>query len=614
MLVTAAAAAQNPPAASAPPNGALQTFELAKPPALASTAPERPLAAAPARGPNASESLRTMIGLGYVQGADWGSEILAGGSIAGAQVHLNTLITSGRDGLVFDQGTLSIFDPNTKWRVEAGDVFSHLRGAASGGRVSWAAKGNRRPAIAVYVPRRGTLARRTVVTYRDQVKVGEQTVLDAEVASDRSFLLSSRVAFARFEMEAFHRAQRRPFSSSDRSISGGVTLWRGVSLSGGAYESAGLDDRNTWRMVSVRLPISRFMDVTLERAFAGSRESNQTTSAAMASIAAGNLRLFHRYQHGEYELGPGFSGSVERQQIRSMSSYSAGSRLNLTLQLATQRTDTGQVQHWEELQATLKITRTTTLRTVTAVPDVRNPERFQGHLRQELPRRLAIQADYGRLSAYQAIPHELDRSRFKVLLFKTFDLATPARGATVTGRVADNLGRGVAGARVKLGPYTADTDASGVYRFAHVPRGEYDLSLDSHLLPADFAWDGRHERLAVTSTRALRADLQVTPLNAIHGRVYVDANGNGRFDTGEAVRGAVLAAGDRLTATDHAGAYSFYNLWPGVYTIRLRSLPAAYQPGESERVVTLVDGAPVTGADFRALAKDKPIIWERTGR
>lgn len=621
VLVTAtAAAAQGPaiPGGSAPGGtvaDGLRTFELPKPATVPGGDVARELPAGPTLAPQASQSLSAMIGVGYVEGADWGAEMLAGGSFAGAQVQFNTLLTSGREGLRFDNGSLSIFDPNTKWHIEAGDVFSHLRGAALGGRFSWAAKGNRRPALAVYAARRGTQARGTVLTYRDQLQFKGQTLLDAEIASDKSYLLRSRLAISLFDVEAFHRRQRAPFDVRDRSIAAGVRLWRAMSLSGGLFDASLPGDRDQWRMIALRLPVTSSFDVTLERAFSGSGETSQTTSAVMANVTAGSLRFFHRYQNGEYEFtGAGATGTLERQQIRSMSSYSPGPRLNLTLQLATQRTDTGQVEHWEELQATVKLTSTTTLRTVTGVPDVRNPERFQAYFRQELPRRLALQADYGRISAYQSIARELDRSRFKLMLFKSVDIATPARGATVTGRVADPGGHGVAGARVKLGRYTADTNADGVYSFAHVPRGAYELSLDPGLLPADFAWDGRSAPLTVTTSRTLNADLSVTPLNAIHGRVYVDRDNNGRFDAGEGVANVVLSVRDRLTASDANGAYTFYNLWPDTYAIALTSVPSGYVPAAAELAVTLLDGAPVTGADFRVLPKEKPVIWTNPTR
>ena len=56
------------------------------------------------------------------------------------------------------------------------------------------------------------------------------------------------------------------------------------------------------------------------------------------------------------------------------------------------------------------------------------------------------------------------------------------------------------GARVILGPYSADSDTNGVYVFKYVPRGDYELRLDSNALPADYAWDGRRRTLAITSS------------------------------------------------------------------------------------------------------------------
>ena len=602
------AAAQAPPASE---TGALRTFELAKPAAPAGTTAEQPVFA-PARLPRSSESLRTTIGLGYVQGADWGSEIFTAGSVRGVQVQLNSLVTSGSNGLMFDHGSLAVFDPDRQWRVEAGDVFSHLRGAALGGRVSWSARGNRRPAIAVYAPRRGMPDRPSAIAYRDQINLRGQTLLDAEIASDRSYLLRSRLSLTRLEVEAFHRSSRSPLPGRDVSVSGMFRFRRGITASGGLFQSVQTEDRSRWWNVAVHLPVGKFLGLTLERAFSGTLDSSSTSSAVMASMAAGELRFFHRYQYGAYDyIGGSTSGTIERQQIRSMTSYSRGSRLNLALQLATERTDTGQVQHWEELQATTKLTARTMLRLVSSFPDIRDPQRFQAYLHQELPHGLAVQADYGRLSTYQPVLLEHDRSRFKVMLLKSFGIATPARGAEVSGRVLDNTGRGVAGARVKLGPYTTDTTAAGGYSFRHVPRGEYDLSLDPQLLPADFAWDGRSERVSVTPSKPrIAQNLHVTPLNSIHGRVYVDRNSNDRFDDGEGVAGVVVQVGDRLTVTDLDGAYSVYNLWPASYVVRLGALPSDFEASTLEQAVTLRDDAPVTGANVRVRPRVKPIIWQ----
>src|SRR5262249_7345340 len=160
-------------------------------------------------------------------------------------------------------------------------------------------------------------------------------------------------------------------------------------------------------------------------------------------------------------------------------------------------------------------------------------------------------------------------------------------------------GRPVAGARVMFGPYHQLSGLDGGYIFSQVPRGDYELSLDEAFLPADYAWDGRRIQLAIGTSTHVRVDLLVAPLNAIHGRVYCDRNSNGRVDAGEAVAGAVVRLNDRVTATDEHGGYSFYNLWPGAYTVRLDTarVPAGFEAsGAADLSVVLGDDRPVTGA------------------
>jgi len=566
--------------------------------------------------PKQRDALRTTVGGGYVQGADWGTELIAAGAVRGIQTQFDILLTQGREGLLVDRGSLSLFDPDRNWRVEAGDIFSGLRGASRGARFSWQLSRGRRPAISVYGHRPGVSARPAVLAYRDQIVVREQTLLDAEIATDRSYLLRSQLAHRRFDVETSYRRTRFPISVADSSLSGGLTLARGLVLTLGAFRSELNGDRSDWRLMSLRVPISRGVALTFERAYSTAAQISNVTSAMMANVVAGDLRLFHRHQFGEYDFArQGLSTSLERQQTQSMAGYTAGQWLNLTLQLATQRTDVGRIEHWEELQSTVRLTRTTTLTAVTAMPDVTNARRMRAYFRQELPARFALQADYGRLSAFQAVPHELDRSRFKLMLYKTWDVGTPVRGAAVTGRVVDHAQHPVAGALVRLGPYSVETDATGKYLFRNVPGGDYALSLDPQHLPADYAWDGRHLRLALKWSSRIDADLLVAPLNAIHGRVFCDRNANGRFDLDEGVAGVVMHLGDRVTATDQRGAYSFYNLQPGQFVVRLNAdrLPPDLQPGSRlEIAVELGDNLPVTNADFQVGVKTKPIIWTST--
>jgi hypothetical protein len=170
----------------------------------------------------------------------------------------------------------------------------------------------------------------------------------------------------------------------------------------------------------------------------------------------------------------------------------------------------------------------------------------------------------------------------------------------------------VTGARVKLGQYTTETTRDGRYTFRNVPRGEYDLALDAQFLPADYAWDDRRQHLAVTPAYHENIDLRVAPLNTVHGRIYCDRNGNGRFDAGEAAIGVPVQLADHVTVTDTDGAYSFYNVWPGSYVVHLvvDKLPSDMSPaGAIDLPVVLGDDRPVTGADFLLVIKTKPIVW-----
>ncbi|MGH9242413.1 MAG: hypothetical protein ACRD3G_30560, partial [Vicinamibacterales bacterium] len=399
-VVAATSAALVPLSASAQD---LRTFTIPKPPELIEQ--ERratPVEREPAQLPAVRDRLRVSVGMGYVQAADWGTEIAAGGAIKGVQLQSAALLTRGAEGLLFDNGALSLFDPDLKWRGELGDIFSHLRGASRGARFTRSAAGGRQPAISVYGPRHGLANRSTVISYRDQLVIAEQPLVDAEVASDRSYLVRSRLALSRLELEGVYRAVRQPTRGDDVSFFAGYTMPGGITISGGLLRSTYLDTENDWRTVSFRVPLSRHLSVSLERTFTETLQTRTTTSAAMASITAGRFRFFHRQQFGQFEREHlGLSESLERQQMQSAASYRAGARFDVALQMASQRTESGLVEHWEELQATTALTRSTTLRVATAVPDFRNADRFRALLRQELPRHFALNAEYGRLSAYQ---------------------------------------------------------------------------------------------------------------------------------------------------------------------------------------------------------------------
>ena len=145
-----------------------------------------------------------------------------------------------------------------------------------------------------------------------------------------------------------------------------------------------------------------------------------------------------------------------------------------------------------------------------------------------------------------------------------------------------------------------------------MPRGDYQLSLVPAFLPADYAWDGRRVQLSLTPFQNVTADLLVAPLNSLHGRVYVDRNQNGRYDRDEGLARAVLHLDDRVTSSDDEGAYSFFNLNPGSYTVRLNrgKLPTVEAHGTGEQTDTRGDSEPAVNVEFKLLTKTKPIILQ----
>jgi hypothetical protein len=198
-----------------------------------------------------------------------------------------------------------------------------------------------------------------------------------------------------------------------------------------------------------------------------------------------------------------------------------------------------------------------------------------------------------------------------VTIRKTWAIESPSRGGEVRGRATDQMGSPVSGALVRLGPYSAITDQAGDYRFARVPDGEFELALDKNKLPVAYAWDETPRALSVTGRSQVKVDLQVIPLNAIRGHVYVDLNGNGHFDEGEGVPNAVVAVDGAVTATSATGAYGFYNQAPGRYTIRLdvkRLAKGFASASPAELDVSLTGDQPVVGVDFTVEKKDMPII------
>jgi hypothetical protein len=567
--------------------------------------------------PPQRDLLRVSTGIGYLEGADWGGDISATGKFNGMQTDVSAFLTAGPMGLQSTSGHVSMFTPDARWRGEGGDLYSDLRGLARGARVSWNGDGQRwTPSVSLYVHRANGA---TVVGYRDRVQVLPHVRVGGEVTSDGATFMQGQYTQRRMDLTAFSRFTRGAFVGHDEGVSGSVTLGRGVGLSEALRLSDAVGDSARWQLASIRLPLARQASVTLERSWWTGSSNDGSIDALTVQLPLGPVRFSQRIQWGRTDyLQRALPFGFDSQGGQTTASYTPGPWGSVNYQQSAQWFDNGRMQQWNEVSSMVQFGRHTTVQLVTAVPDLSDPQRLRARVTRVLSPTLRLEVQYGRLSAFQMTsPSVGEHSRAMITIRKTWQLTSPSRGGEVRGRAIDQMGQPVSGALVRLGPYSAITNAAGEYGFTRVPDGAFALALDRNKLPVAYASDEQPRALTVTGRSREDIDLQVIPLNAIRGRVYIDRNGNGHFDAGEGVPNAVVALDGAVTATTATGSYAFYNQPPGRYTIRLdvQRLPKGLAPASpADLPVELTGDQPVTGVDFQVEKKDMPIIMRELPR
>ena len=553
--------------------------------------------------------------MGYVWDRDWGLDLSAAGRVAGVETQFNSFLTFGDAGVEAPSAMLSLVDTASGWGGEAGDVFTELRGLARGLRVSRTLANGRQPAVSVYLPNNRLHDTHTVVSYRDEFRLFSRFTAGAEVASDGSYFARGSYTEHGFDLQVSHRKVRSDDPSEDSAVVGSYIFQGGVMLQAGLRAFESLDDSGWWRLLAVRVPLARTLDVTFEDNRTIGGRSQDVSHAVTFQLVRGPVGLTQRYQWGDVEyVRVGDPYGFDRRQLQTAGWYSPAPWAKLGLQSATQWLPDGRARQWQELHAGLTLSRRSSLQVYASFPDLLDTTRFRGRFVQELPRRFSLLMDVGRVSAFQtAVLPEHDAPRFSVMVRKTGRIPTPARGGHVKGRVVDELGQAVPNAGVRLGSYLAFAGADGWYEFTNVPSGELQLRVADDLLPASYVSDGTSHSIRIEAGRRELVTLRVIPLNSIHGHVYQDVNANGRLDPDEGRANMAVRLGDAVTATDISGAYGFYNLQPGPYEVRLET----NRPGETyesasnpDVTVELRHGAPVGGVDFRVAPRDKPVILQ----
>jgi inhibitor of cysteine peptidase len=144
---------------------------------------------------------------------------------------------------------------------------------------------------------------------------------------------------------------------------------------------------------------------------------------------------------------------------------------------------------------------------------------------------------------------------------------------TISGRVTDGAGNGVAGVTVSAGARSATTDANGFYAISGLPTGVYTLTATRsgyQITPAS--------RTVTVNDHLNGQDFTATLLTYTIGGRVTDSAGNG-------VAGVTVSAGERSATTDANGFYALSGLSSGVYALRAEKPGCLIEP--AQRAVTL---------------------------
>jgi hypothetical protein len=124
-------------------------------------------------------------------------------------------------------------------------------------------------------------------------------------------------------------------------------------------------------------------------------------------------------------------------------------------------------------------------------------------------------------------------------------------------------------------------NGNGQYEFRNLPPGNYILEIDPDTLPADFRLPARTSwPIVVTPLQAFYLDIPFAAQRAIAGIVFIDKDGNGRFDPQKdvVVSGARVVAGKSEAMSNNRGFYLVRNLPAGKLEIEIH-LPGGKKNG-----------------------------------
>lgn len=135
-------------------------------------------------------------------------------------------------------------------------------------------------------------------------------------------------------------------------------------------------------------------------------------------------------------------------------------------------------------------------------------------------------------------------------------------------------------------PLTETVNASGMYEFRNLPPGSYLLEIDAASIPADFQQPGQMVwPVTINPLQGSYLDLPIIAQRAISGIVFIDKDGDGKFDADkdQVVKGARVVAGRAEALTDNQGSYIVRNLPAGKLEVRV------YLPNGRKSKITSIE-------------------------
>ncbi len=568
------------------------------------------------------DRLRLTTGLGWMEG-EMVQEFSATGRVLGGDTNFSSILSLTNQGTVLEYSHLGWVDEDGGHSIEAGDLHSDIWGRVHGVRYGWKLAENRWPHLGLYLANGRVGNRRSVLTYSDGADLTARLRLVGEVATDGAYYAGLGYQGENLNLYSYSR-DTRGRSGHNYGFFGSYHLFDEVFLHYGCGErrsqEQGRESSERW---AVRLPLTPKIPLVLERAENTYQDSRHTTHSVMTTLPIADLRLLLRYQDTSWE-GHKFAGKLitgDYQSVVSSLNYSPDPRLYFNYQVDVQSQHGGRVSH-QRLLSSYRPSSRLSLNAYTGFPDIADDSLLRLQLRYKLKPDLSFSVDYGDVAPYQSRADDREAGRgFKFMFSKTFDVATPAVGAIVLGRVIDQTGHGVPGITVKVDNYAAVTNEEGQYRFEGLPSGSSQVRVDEDSVPTFYKVQTPPLTIQIARKKTIQVNFRLVPLSTITGRVYCDANSNGTYDEGEGVEGAVIHVDTRVTASNHDGIYGFYNLLPGRYTVEFDTerMPRdnenangdGYELTSPQRVPVQLDpDKPVLGVDFTLVQNQRPTIFQ----